>query len=99
MLAVVLGEELLLGGGGGAIARVGLYRGATSGWGGRDRYAARLERLLTADLAALGVACAALTLERDGRIEGLRKPRDGSGGGLGTRPGGALGTPAPKPQP
>ncbi|MCK6490863.1 MAG: GntR family transcriptional regulator [Planctomycetes bacterium] len=40
-----------------AIARVGLYRGATSGWGGRDRYAARLERLLTANLAALGVAC------------------------------------------
>jgi hypothetical protein len=40
-----------------AITRVGLYRGATSGWGGRDRYAARLERLLTANLAALGVAC------------------------------------------
>lgn len=42
-----------------AIARVGLYRGATRGWGGRDRFAARLERVLGAHLAAQGVACTA----------------------------------------
>jgi hypothetical protein len=36
------------------------------------------------------------------RVPDLTKPKTssvGSGGGLGTRPGGALGTPAPKPQP
>ena len=36
------------------------------------------------------------------KVPDLTKPKTsgvGSGGGLGTRPGGALGTPAPKPQP
>ena len=36
------------------------------------------------------------------KVPDLSKPKTsgiGSGGGLGTRPGGALGTPAPKPQP
>lgn len=37
-------------------------------------------------MAVLGVACAALTLERDGRIEGLRRPKDGSAGALGWVP-------------
>jgi hypothetical protein len=46
----------------------GVLRGA--GWG---------PGWVMGTMAALGVACAALTLERDGRIEGLRKPKDGSG--------------------
>jgi MFS family permease len=37
-------------------------------------------------MAAVGVACAALTLERDGRIDGLRKPKDGSAAPLGWVP-------------
>jgi MFS family permease len=37
-------------------------------------------------MAALGLVCAVLTLDRDGRIEGLRKPRDGSALPLGLVP-------------
>lgn len=37
-------------------------------------------------MAVLGVACAVLTLESDGRIEGLRKPKDGSAVALGWVP-------------
>ena len=37
-------------------------------------------------MAAVGVACAALTIERDGRIDGLRKPRDGTALPLGLVP-------------
>lgn len=37
-------------------------------------------------MAAVGVACAALTIERDGRIDGLRKPKDGSAAPLGWVP-------------
>ncbi|WP_374391508.1 MFS transporter [Tabrizicola sp.] len=53
----------------------GVLRGA--GWG---------PDWVMGTMAALGVACAALTLEQDGRIEGLRKPKDGSGGALGWVP-------------
>ncbi len=59
---------------GGAIM-TGLLRGA--GWG---------PGWVMGTMAALGVACAALTLERDGRIEGLRRPRGGSAGALGWVP-------------
>ncbi|AWD21466.1 MFS transporter [Fuscovulum blasticum] len=37
-------------------------------------------------MAAFGLLCALLTWERDGTIHGLRKPQDGSGGGLGLLP-------------
>jgi MFS family permease len=37
-------------------------------------------------MALVGLACAALTLERDGRIEGLRKPKDGRALPLGLVP-------------
>src|SRR5690606_1957105 len=37
-------------------------------------------------MAAAAFATALLTTERDGRIEGLRAPKDGSGGGLGLVP-------------
>lgn len=37
-------------------------------------------------MAAVGVACAALTIERDGRIDGLRKPKDGTALPLGLVP-------------
>jgi MFS family permease len=37
-------------------------------------------------MAAVGVVCALLTIERDGRIEGLRKPRDGTALPLGWVP-------------
>ena len=53
----------------------GVLRGA--GWG---------PDWVMGTMAALGVACAALTLERDGRIDGLRRPKDGSGRGLGWVP-------------
>jgi MFS family permease len=53
----------------------GVLRGA--GWG---------PDWVMGTMAVLGVACAALTLERDGRIDGLRRPKDGSGRGLGWVP-------------
>ena len=53
----------------------GVLRGA--GWG---------PDWVMGTMAVLGVACAALTLERDGRIEGLRRPRGGSAGALGWVP-------------
>jgi MFS family permease len=59
---------------GGAVL-TGALRGA--GWG---------PAWVMGTMAALGLACAALTLERDGRIEGLRKPRDGSALPLGLVP-------------
>ncbi|MFN3281952.1 MAG: MFS transporter [Tabrizicola sp.] len=59
---------------GGAVV-TGLLRGA--GWG---------PGAVMGTMAALGLACAALTLERNGRIEGLRKPRDGSAVPLGLVP-------------
>lgn len=37
-------------------------------------------------MAGIGLVCAVLTLDRDGRIEGLRKPRDGSARPLGLVP-------------
>ena len=37
-------------------------------------------------MGLLGLACAALTLERDGRIDGLRRPKDGSALPLGLVP-------------
>ena len=37
-------------------------------------------------MAAVGVLCATLTIERDGRIDGLRKPKDGTAVPLGLVP-------------
>ncbi len=59
---------------GGAVL-TGFLRGA--GWG---------PGAVMGTLAAVGLVCAALTLERDGRIEGLRKPKDGSALPLGWVP-------------
>jgi MFS family permease len=59
---------------GGAVL-TGVLRGA--GWG---------PPWVMGTMAALGLACAALTLERDGRIDGLRKPKDGSALPLGLVP-------------
>jgi MFS family permease len=59
---------------GGAVL-TGVLRGA--GWGPASVMGA---------MAGLGLICAALTLERDGRIEGLRKPKDGSALPLGLAP-------------
>jgi MFS family permease len=59
---------------GGAVL-TGVLRGA--GWG---------PAWVMGTMAALGLVCAALTLERDGRIEGLRKPKDGSAVALGLVP-------------
>lgn len=59
---------------GGAVL-TGALRGA--GWG---------PDWVMGTMAAVGVACAALTIERDGRIEGLRKPRDGTAARLGWVP-------------
>ena len=50
---------------GGAVL-TGVLRGA--GWGPGP---------VMGTMAALGVACALLTFERDGRIDGLRRPKDG----------------------
>ena len=59
---------------GGAVL-TGVLRGA--GWG---------PDWVMGSMAVLGIACAALTLEPDGRIEGLRKPKDGSAVALGWVP-------------
>jgi MFS family permease len=59
---------------GGAIL-TGVMRGA--GWGPAS---------VMGTMACLGLACAALTIEADGRIEGLRKPRDGTALPLGLVP-------------
>lgn len=59
---------------GGAVL-TGVMRGA--GWG---------PGWVMGTMAALGVGCAVLTVERDGRIEGLRKPKDGTAGALGWVP-------------
>ncbi len=59
---------------GGAVL-TGFLRGA--GWG---------PGAVMGTMAAVGLVCAALTLERDGRIEGLRKPKDGSALPLGWVP-------------
>lgn len=59
---------------GGAVL-TGVLRGA--GWG---------PDWVMGTMAAVGVACAALSIERDGRIEGLRKPKDGSAARLGWVP-------------
>lgn len=59
---------------GGAIL-TGLLRGA--GWG---------PGWVMGTMALLGLVCAALTIERDGRIVGLRKPKDGSALPLGLVP-------------
>lgn len=59
---------------GGAVA-TGLLRGA--GWGPAP---------VMGTMAVLGLAGAVLTLERDGRIEGLHKPKDGSALPLGLVP-------------
>jgi MFS family permease len=59
---------------GGAIL-TGVLRGA--GWG---------PDWVMGTMAALGVALAALTIERDGRIDGLRKPKDGTALPLGLVP-------------
>jgi MFS family permease len=59
---------------GGAVA-TGVMRGA--GWG---------PGWVMGTMAGLGLACALLTLERDGRIDGLRKPKDGSAMPLGWVP-------------
>jgi MFS family permease len=59
---------------GGAVL-TGTLRGA--GWG---------PDWVMGTMAAVGVACAALTIERDGRIDGLRKPKDGSAAPLGWVP-------------
>jgi MFS family permease len=59
---------------GGAVL-TGVMRGA--GWG---------PGWVMGTMAALGVLCAALTIERDGRIDGLRKPKDGTALPLGLVP-------------
>lgn len=59
---------------GGAIL-TGVLRGA--GWG---------PDWVMGTMAAVGVLCAALTIERDGRIDGLRKPKDGTAVPLGLVP-------------
>jgi MFS family permease len=59
---------------GGAIL-TGVLRGA--GWG---------PGWVMGTMAAVGILCAVLTLEADGRIEGLRKPKDGSAAPLGLVP-------------
>jgi MFS family permease len=59
---------------GGAVL-TGVLRGA--GWG---------PDWVMGTMAALGVACAVLTVERDGRIDGLRKPKDGTAVPLGWVP-------------
>ncbi len=59
---------------GGAIL-TGAMRGA--GWG---------PGWVMGTMAAIGLLCALATLERDGRIEGLRKPKDGSAPPLGMVP-------------
>lgn len=59
---------------GGAVL-TGVMRGA--GWG---------PEAVMGTMAALGLACAALTVERDGRIGGLRKPKDGPAMPLGLVP-------------
>lgn len=59
---------------GGAVL-TGVLRGA--GWG---------PAWVMGTMAALGLTCAVLTLERHGRIEGLRKPKDGSALPLGLVP-------------
>jgi MFS family permease len=59
---------------GGAVL-TGMMRGA--GWG---------PGAVMGMMAMLALACAALTLERDGRIDGLRKPKDGSAVPLGLVP-------------
>ena len=59
---------------GGAVL-TGVLRG--SGWG---------PGAVMGTMAAVGVACALLTLERDGRIDGLRKPKDGTAVPLGWVP-------------
>lgn len=53
----------------------GILRGA--GWG---------PDWVMGTMAAVGLACAAMAIERNGRIEGLRKPRDGSAVPLGLVP-------------
>jgi MFS family permease len=59
---------------GGAVL-TGLLRGA--GWGPAS---------VMGTMAGVGLVCAALTLERDGRIVGLRKPKDGKALPLGLVP-------------
>ena len=59
---------------GGAVL-TGVLRGA--GWG---------PDWVMGTMAALGVAFAALSIERDGRIDGLRKPKDGTAAKLGWVP-------------
>ena len=59
---------------GGAVL-TGVLRGA--GWG---------PDWVMGTMAVVGVACAALTIERDGRIDGLRKPKDGTALPLGLVP-------------
>jgi MFS family permease len=59
---------------GGAVL-TGVLRGA--GWG---------PGWVMGTMAALGLACALLTIERDGRIDGLRKPKDGTALPLGLVP-------------
>ena len=59
---------------GGAIL-TGVLRGA--GWG---------PDWVMGTMAAVGVLCATLTIERDGRIDGLRKPKDGTAVPLGLVP-------------
>lgn len=59
---------------GGAIL-TGVMRGA--GWG---------PDWVMGTMAGVGLICAALTLDRDGRIDGLRKPRDGTAFPLGLVP-------------
>jgi MFS family permease len=59
---------------GGAVL-TGVLRGA--GWG---------PAWVMGTMAALGLCCALLTLEKDGRIDGLRKPKDGSALPLGWVP-------------
>jgi MFS family permease len=59
---------------GGAIL-TGVMRGA--GWG---------PAWVMGTMAGVGLICALLTLDREGRIEGLRKPRDGSAVPLGLVP-------------
>jgi MFS family permease len=59
---------------GGAVM-TGVLRGA--GWG---------PGWVMGTMAALGFCCALLTLEKDGRIDGLRKPKDGSALPLGWVP-------------
>lgn len=59
---------------GGAVL-TGILRGA--GWG---------PDWVMGTMAAVGVLCATLTIERDGRIDGLRKPKDGTAAPLGLVP-------------